>query len=161
MNPPPGKTALERLDYSIKRIAAISEAGTNAGKVPPGTNAAIGRLRRHWAEFFASPERKDMPQLLLQRRMDRYAEWYTRAWAILPVAQRALIPSPGEIDVSFERVTAETFEAILERGRTIAEEAKSLRESIDSAGRFAGFSALAGLALGAFAAWYLLSSVRK
>lgn len=161
MNPPLGKNASERLDYSIQRIASVSDGGTEAGKVPQGTNAAIQTLRKHWAEFWASPARKELPDLALQARLDRYADWYTRAWVILPTAQRALVPSPGELDTSVEAVANDTIERVLERGRTVAEEAKALQKSILATATSATFTGVLGILLGLGVAWYFIRGARR
>lgn len=156
----PAEVALNNAIVLLSRSAmkARSESALSLGAM-----VAIKALADHWELFWRSSERSALPSVLLLPKLNRYAEWYTRGWAILPPAYRGSVPRPDQIDPAFGRVTRDTMQGLLtgveSTGQTAKDiaawserQATGLRKAIQGSVS----TGVIGIVLGAFAAWYFL-----
>jgi len=148
-------TTEERINDAISRLTKAALAAHAERRLSKGRLAAINSLGNHWRAFWVSKERELTPQVVLKRKLGRYVQWYTRAWAFLPVDVRARLPVPDQIDPSYAGIARDALEAYVaqvKRTANAAEEAAdALKHTIDRTLT----SGAIGVVLGAFAVWYL------
>lgn len=134
---------------------AIATIGPLTGHSSPGVRRAVADLETHWARFWQSSERATLPDPVLAPKYQRYVEWYTRAWLLLPEDERKRAVSPGELDASWEALATDTLkqhaDSIVHVNQAAVKLAKEIgvgvRKTVDST----KWIVLGGLA--AFALW--------
>lgn len=124
-----GGTAAEELNNAIIALDFAMPAE------PPGRKQAVADLAVHWLEYWTGG--RSWSPLADAGKVQRYAEWYARAWTLAPAATRALVPDPRSLDVSNGRAIAEqiriTGESLQAAGNTIESVAKDIGKGIASA----------------------------
>lgn len=90
---------------------AIATIGfeTSRSQASEGVKKAVRALGDHWAAFWVSPARMSLPDLALHGTLERYVQWYTRAWCIVPKSVRARVPSPQSLDPTFAKLATDTI----------------------------------------------------
>lgn len=84
----------ERVNNAIVAIDWKSPAS------PAGVKQAVTDLGSHWIAFWNSAERRMLPPIALHAKLTRYAEWYARAWALMPAKLRDELTHPRDLDPS-------------------------------------------------------------
>lgn len=90
----------EAINNAIARIDFVTP------KTPAGTRKSVTDLATHWADQFWDKGHRDEPA-----KLDAYAQWYTRAWKLLPSAVQAKTVHPRTIDPTFAQESAKTMTA--------------------------------------------------
>lgn len=130
-----GATVGERLNNAIVKL------DWNTPAKPKGVKTAIAELAAHWVAWWDSSERKLLPQAALWSKLERYARWYARGYALVPADVRAKLPHPRELDVSLAAIVddeikrlADGVQAAAKAGTETAvfvkEQAKALQTEI-------------------------------
>lgn len=102
---------------------------------PKGVKRAVAELAAHWVKWWDSDERK-LGNTAAGKTLQRYAEWYARAWAIVPADVRAKVPAPAEIDTSWTALQDAAIRQITNAYDTkpaadvVKEAARELRDEI-------------------------------
>lgn len=131
---------------------------------PKGVKRAIGELAKHWVAFW-NGERTSMGRVELGQKLQRYAQWYARAWALVAPEIRAQVPDPRSIDTSWNALLTDEIRQVLEgaqaavnAGATVQEyvkdQAKGLRDELE---RVHSTLLLDVVIVGAVAAFVLLA----
>lgn len=138
---------------------AIATIGPLTGHSPPAVRRAIADLESHWGRFWQSNARATLPDPALAPRYQRYVEWYTRAWLLLPEDERKLATSPADLDVSWTALATDTLKQHADSIVHVQQSAVELTRDIGkAAGKVAVYSkwligaGLIGLALWKFPA---------
>lgn len=150
----------EALNNSIVQLDFIAPAK------PAGVKKAIAELAQHWMTWWDSSERKMLPPVAVGAKLERYAEWYTRAWFLVPPEVRARATDPRTLDVSLYHTLDDqirymtegaqaTVNAGAELGSYIKTQAKDLRAELEKAAEsalssFVVIALVAAVALFAF-----------
>lgn len=87
-----GATVGERLNNAIVKL------DWNTPSSPKGVKKAIADLAVHWIAFWDSSERKLLSPAVLWGKLERYAKWYARGYALVPADVRAKVPHPRDLD---------------------------------------------------------------
>jgi hypothetical protein len=130
-----GATLGERLNNAIVKLQF------NTPDTPKGVKKAIDQLADHWIAWWDSAERKMLPPGVLGGKLERYAAWYTRGWALVPPEVRAKMPNPRELDATVLAIVEDQLNLIAEgavaaakAGKDTAvfvkEQAKALRDDM-------------------------------
>ncbi len=128
----------ETLNNNIVQLDWLAPAS------PKGVKKAVAQLAQHWVTWWDSSERKLMPPVALGAKLERYAEWYARAWFLVPPEVRARVIDPRQIDTSLYhtlddqiRYMAEGAQAASNAGGELADyvksQAKDLRTALEAA----------------------------
>lgn len=128
--------AQERLNNAIAQIDWIAQLDPN---VPVGTKRAIRDMTTHWAAFWKSEERKLLPNIALQGKLERYVKWYTRAWVLVPQSVQAQVVRPDQIDVQWSKLALDS----------VANWNEGARETLEKGGNLAEYYAKGAAALAA------------
>jgi hypothetical protein len=77
---------------------AIVTLDWRAPAAPAGVKRAVTDLAAHWVAYWNSAQRRLAPPLAEMAKLERYAAWYTRAWALMPEALREELTHPRDLD---------------------------------------------------------------
>lgn len=120
---------------------AIATIGPLTGHSPPAVRRAVADLETHWGRFWTSNARTTLPDPALAPRYQRYVEWYTRAWLLLPEDERKLATSPADLDVSWTALATDTLKQHADSIVHVQESAIDLtRDMARTAGKVADYS---------------------
>lgn len=105
----PAEDPIERLNNAIALIdlKAMGDIDT-----PAGSRKAIHAMAEHWAAWFKTNERwelvsrADLYPASLQKKLEAYARWYGRAYAIASPRVRAQVPTPEQAAPQFAELLA-------------------------------------------------------
>jgi hypothetical protein len=128
----------EALNNNIVQLDWLAPAA------PKGVKKAIAQLAQHWMTWWDSSERKLMPPVAVGAKLERYAEWYARAWFLVPPEVRARVLDPRQLDASLYhaiddqiRYMTEGAQAATNAGAELASylktQAKDLRAELEKA----------------------------
>lgn len=87
-------TTAERINNAILAL------DWNVPAEPAGVRASIAQLAVHWVSYWNSAERRLAPPLTQTAKLQRYAAWYARGWALVPEQLRATLVHPRDVDAT-------------------------------------------------------------
>jgi hypothetical protein len=70
-------------------------------RVDDGRKVAIGQMASHWLAYWNSADRRfQLVPIASVPKLQRYAEWYAKGWALVPADLRAQLVHPRDLDTS-------------------------------------------------------------
>ncbi len=128
----PGATTTERLNNAIVRLGIVSRQSDNKG-----VRKSIADLAKHWNRYWTSARRKLAPTELdaITGKLRNYADWYTRAYYLLPVQIRTKAFAPTDLDTGFSSVVMDRINQIREGAQASAMAGESLADVIEKNAR--------------------------
>lgn len=138
-------SVMERLNNNIVAI----DWHTSLSRASEGVKRSIGQLAQHWVEFWNSTARQALPPLLLRGRLERYAEWYARAYVLVPADVRTKVLNPALLDPSTSALVEESVRQAIDVYGSAAEAAKQLASDIAMAPAKMAEDVARGMARGA------------
>jgi hypothetical protein len=144
----------ERLNNAIVQLDWVFPAK------PEGTRKAVADLAQHWIAWWDSAERRALSAAgptgaaAMHAKLERYAAWYARAYALAPTKVQAKVRHPRDLDVSVLATVEDQLNQLAEGAQAAAaaggkvatfaaEQAKALREEIGEGLAFARNSMMA------------------
>jgi len=134
---------------------AIATLGPHTGHSSAGVRRAVADLELSWGKFWVSNARATLPDPALAPRYQRYVEWYTRAWMLLPEGERKLATSPADLDASWTALATDTLkqhaDSIVQVNESAANLARDIGVGVKTTLNRTAW--IMGLGLGGFLLW--------
>ena len=109
---------------------AILALDWHAPAKPAGVKKAITDLANHWVSYVNSSERRVAPPITQGAKLSRYAEWYTRGWALMPAEVRDALTHPRDIDATVWSALEDQLAYTVEGNQAAAKAAGELAKEI-------------------------------
>lgn len=141
----------ERINNAIVRLGYLT---SGSREVSPGVRKAVELLGSEWLRWWGarpvSVVRLTDPEYV--GKLKRWAEWYARAWALVPAAVRKGCPDPREIEPSWSASLADEAHVLTDAktasaklSKEIAEAAAKLPDTVRDGLTHLGLIVIAGL----------------
>ena len=82
-------------------IALLDLRSQGDATTPAGSRKAIHALALHWVAWFRTADRWSLDTNAVQTKLERYARWYGRAYAIASPLVQSQVPTPEQAAPQF------------------------------------------------------------
>jgi hypothetical protein len=121
----------ERLNNAIVTLDFRAQLDPSISR---GVKKAVAELATSWVNYWNSADRRiELMPIARVPKLQRYAAWYGRAWALMPEALRAALAHPETLDATVWAGIEDNVQFVAEGGQATAIAAKKLATEVATA----------------------------